>query len=249
MGEAVLAEEVQAEHRSWLHRMAMVAVFVANGLAFGAWAGNIPRLREAAGLDDASLGLLLLCVSLGAVAAMQVAGRYGAVVGTARGSWISGLLLAAALPLPALMPGYAALLGAGAAIGFGLGLLDVCMNAHAAWLERRWGAPIMSSFHAGWSFGQLAGAALAGSSCATSASASAEDHAFAALSVSSEAVGNGIAKRDGGGWARRKAVAPGRPRKGCGRSPHPARTSNTASASARFTSGHSRRARTVRSAG
>ena len=140
----------------------MSAVFVSNGLAFGAWAGNIPRLREAAGLTDASLGVLLLCVSLGALAAMQVAGRYGAVVGTARGSWLSALVLACVLPAPALVSGYGALLAAGAGLGFGLGLLDVCMNAHAAWMERRWGAAIMSSFHAGWSVGQLVGAALAG---------------------------------------------------------------------------------------
>lgn len=149
-------------HASWRERLAMTAVFVGNGLAFGAWAGNIPRLRDAAQLDEGSLGIVLLFVSLGAVAAMQVAGRYGAVVGTARGSWISALVLAAALPLPALVPSYGLLLGSAALLGLGLGLLDVCMNAHAAWMERRWGAAIMSSFHAGWSLGQLSGAALAG---------------------------------------------------------------------------------------
>ncbi len=140
----------------------MTAVFVANGLGFGAWAGNIPRLREAAGLGDGALGVVLLCVSLGAVGAMQVAGRYGAKVGTARGCWIAALILAVALPLPALAGGYPALLGSGVLLGLGLGLLDVCMNAHAAGMERRWGAAIMSSFHAGWSVGQLLGAAAAG---------------------------------------------------------------------------------------
>lgn len=149
-------------HRSWTERLAMSAVFLANGIAFGAWAGNIPRLREAMGLDDGALGVVLLCVSLGAVAAMQVAGRYAAVIGTARASWMSALLLAIALPLPSVAHGYPALLCSGAFLGLGLGLLDVCMNAHASWMERRWGAAIMSSFHAGWSLGQLAGAALAG---------------------------------------------------------------------------------------
>ena len=145
----------------------MTAVFVANGLAFGAWAGNIARFKDAAGLrgetlGDAALGVVLLCVSLGAVGAMQVAGRYAARVGTARASWLSALVLAVALPLPAVAPGWWGVLAAGALLGLGLGLLDVCMNAHASVIERRWGAAIMSSFHAGWSLGQLLGAASAG---------------------------------------------------------------------------------------
>ncbi len=140
----------------------MTAVFAGNGIAFGAWAGNIPRLREAAGLNDAALGLLLLCVSLGSVVGMLVTGRWADPLGTARGSLLSALLLAVALPLPTLTSSYPVLLASGVLLGLGLGLLDVCMNAHAAWMERRWGAAIMSSFHAGWSLGELLGAALAG---------------------------------------------------------------------------------------
>lgn len=144
-------------------RAAMTAVFVANGLAFGAWAASIPRVRAGAGLSDGTLGVLLLCISLGAVAAMQVAGRYAGngpgQIGTARACWIAGLLLAAALPGPALAAGWGWLLASGVALGLALGLLDVCMNAHAAGLERSWGRPVMSSFHAGWSVGQLLGAA------------------------------------------------------------------------------------------
>ena len=159
--------KLQTIQRSWPERLAMTAVFVANGIAFGAWAGNIPRLKEAAGLDDGPLGIVLLCVSFGAVGAMQVIGRYGAQIGTARASWMSALVLAVALPLPALAAGLGAagwwpLLGAGALLGLGLGLLDVCMNAHASLIERRWGSAIMSSFHAGWSLGQLVGATSAG---------------------------------------------------------------------------------------
>ena len=145
-----------------LHRVAMTAVFVGNGVAFGAWAASIPRVREASGLTDGALGVLLLCVSLGAVAAMQLAGRYAGRIGTARACSLAAPLLAVALPGPALAPSWPWLLASGLALGLGLGLLDVCMNAHAAWLERRRGMPIMSSFHAGWSLGQLAGAAGAG---------------------------------------------------------------------------------------
>lgn len=156
-----------AAQRSVRERAAMTAVFVANGTGFGAWAGNIPRLREAAGLGDAALGEVLLCVSIGAVLAMPVAGRYGGRLGTGRTCGIAGLMVAVALPLPAVaagwgVAGWVGLLGTAMLLGASLGMMDVCMNAHAAWVERKWGAAIMSSFHAGWSLGQLIGAGLAG---------------------------------------------------------------------------------------
>jgi MFS family permease len=140
----------------------MTSVFVANGLAFGAWAGNLPRLREQAGLDDASLGVVLLCGSIGSLLAMQVVGRVAGRIGTARVSWISAVALAVVLPLPALAPGWPSLLASALLLGAVLGSLDVAMNAHAAGVERGWGASIMSSLHAGWSLGELAGAAAAG---------------------------------------------------------------------------------------
>jgi MFS family permease len=47
-------------------------------------------------------------------------------------------------------------------LGAANGALDVAMNAHASEVEKRWGAAIMSSFHAAWSVGSMAGSALAG---------------------------------------------------------------------------------------
>ncbi len=149
--------------RSWRDRLAMTSVFVANGIAFGAWAGNLPRLREAAGLDDRALGFVLLSAAAGAVLAMVLAGRLAAWMGTRRLCWMTALALGAALPLPSLAAGHwEALLGCAVLMGLALGSLDVAMNAHAAGIERAWGAAIMSSFHAGWSAGELAGALAAG---------------------------------------------------------------------------------------
>ena len=156
------AARVTLPNRSWPQRLAMTLVFVANGLAFGAWAGNLPRLREQAELDDTALGVLLFCGSVGSLLAMQVVGRVAGRVGTARVSWISAVALAAVLPLPALLPGGPPLLASGLLLGAVLGSLDVAMNAHAAEVERGWGTAVMSSFHAGWSLGELAGAAAAG---------------------------------------------------------------------------------------
>jgi len=160
----------------------MTSVFAASGVGFGAWAGNIPRLREAAGLDDASLGLVLFCVSLGAVLALRLAGRLAGRVGTARACGISAACLVVALPLPALAPDWPLLLASGLLLGLAHGGLDVSMNAHAAEVERAWGSAIMSSFHAGWSLGQLAGAASAGMLARAGAGL------FAALAIAAGAV-------------------------------------------------------------
>jgi fucose permease len=60
------------------------------------------------------------------------------------------------LPLAASGP---VLLGAALVVfGAGNGAMDVSMNAHGVAVEREGGKPIMSSLHACWSFGGLAGA-------------------------------------------------------------------------------------------
>ncbi len=66
------------------------------------------------------------------------------------------------------------------------------------------------------------GSATAGTSCACKAVANADARPPLAASGSSAAVGAGTASRAGGGCASRRAVAPGLPWNGCGRSPQPA---------------------------
>lgn len=140
-------------------RLAVHATFFVSGATLGVWAAHIPVLKGGLGLDDSELGLVLLASGGGAVIAMPTAGalvhRFGAVpicVAT-------GLLLALALALPPYATGGVALALAAALIGFGVGGIDIAMNAHAAAVERAWGRPIMSSIHAFFSIGGLAGGA------------------------------------------------------------------------------------------
>ena len=156
------AVERRRTARPWPARLATCALFACDGLAYGTWIGLLPRLREVAGLTEQALGIVLLLVSLGAIAAMPVVGRLASRFGTAPVCLVSGLALAALLPLPGLARGTLALLAAAAGFGFAFGTLDVAMNAHASRVERRWGAAIMSSFHGVWSASGLAGAALMG---------------------------------------------------------------------------------------
>ncbi len=140
-------------------RIATSALFFANGFGFGGWSATIAPMQAGLGLSNGELGLLLFTLAAGAVAFMPLAGLAGQRLGgTGRVSAGAGLAFAACLGLAALAPGAGALALVGLGVGASNGLMDVTMNAHASGVERRWGAPIMSSFHAAFSVGGLFGA-------------------------------------------------------------------------------------------
>jgi MFS family permease len=64
--------------------------------------------------------------------------------------------------LPALAPNLLSLVLAVAVLGAANGALDVSMNSQAVAVEKAYARPIMSSFHAAFSFGGLAGALIGG---------------------------------------------------------------------------------------
>ena len=147
---------------SWSERAAVVAVFLANGIGIGAWAACIPALKARLALSDGALGFVLFAFAVGAVLSMQLAARLTRRLGPANATRAATLLFGVALPLPAFAPNFATLAVAAFAVGAANGLLDVTMNGYAGGLERRWGAAIMSSFHAAWSAGGLVGATVGG---------------------------------------------------------------------------------------
>ena len=147
---------------AWSERAAVVAVFLANGVGIGAWAACIPALKARLALSDGALGFVLFAFAVGAVLLMQLAARLTRRLGAARATRVATLLFGVALPLPAFAPDLATLAVAAFAMGAANGLLDVTMNGYASGVERRWGAAIMSSFHAAWSAGGLVGATLGG---------------------------------------------------------------------------------------
>jgi len=145
-------------------RTSVAWVFALNGLAVASWFARVPAARDLLGLTSAQLGLLLLALSAGAVVSMPLAGTVVRLVGPGRSVTGSTVVLALGLGLvgaaTALGWGVVAV-GAGLfAVGFGSGLCDVAMNVEAANVERRLGRTIMARFHAAWSVGTVAGAAL-----------------------------------------------------------------------------------------
>ena len=140
-------------------RRAVSLIFMAAGTLFGAWAARIPAVASRLALDEATLGVLLLCLAGGAVLAFPLAGRLVDRLGplpAARGLIV---VFAVALPLLALAPSAGWLAVALLLFGAAFGSLDVAMNTWAAEVERALERPVMASFHALYSVGAGLGAA------------------------------------------------------------------------------------------
>jgi len=143
-------------------RAAITAFFAMDGFVFASWAVRIPAVKASVGASPATLGIALLGVSVGAIATMALTGalcrRFGSPWLIVAGAvWLSLTLLLPALARSALA------LGLGLAVfGIGYGGLNVAMNSLAVDLVAVLRRPIMPSFHAAWSLGGLAGAALGG---------------------------------------------------------------------------------------
>jgi MFS family permease len=139
-------------------------------LGIGAWAASIPLLQARLHLSDGALSLVLLGFAAGAVLSMPITGMLAPRLGVARATRFATLAFALAMPGPGLAPDWPILSAAAFVLGLTSGALDVSMNGLASGIETRWGAPIMSSFHAAFSVGGLGGAALGAAMAAHSSS-------------------------------------------------------------------------------
>src|SRR6478672_489973 len=117
-------------------RNAVFVSFATGGVAMATWVSRLPDVADRLDLDDATLGVLLLCASVGALLTMSRSGRMiqtfgpGRVVAGGTIADVVGILLIGlgAGPLESV-----ALTGAGLAVfGAGYGVWDVAMNVEAA---------------------------------------------------------------------------------------------------------------------
>lgn len=167
-------------------RRAVSACFVLNGLAFSSWVARTPGVRDRLRLSDAHLGLLLLCLSVGALATLPLAGPLVQRLAPARAvllgcaGVVGGLLCAAG----GLALRNVALTGLGLLLtGTGNAGWDVAMNVEGAEVERRAGRSLMPRLHAGFSLGTIVGAGVG------SAAAAAQVGVATQLAVTAPVVG------------------------------------------------------------
>jgi MFS family permease len=137
---------------------AVALIFAVDGAVVGTWAARVPALQHRAGVSDATLGLALAGLAAGALVAMPISGWRASRDGSRRTTIVCAAAIVIALPVPALATSAVGLILGAVALGAANGAIDVAMDAHGVEVEQRLGRPILSSLHAGFSAGGLAGA-------------------------------------------------------------------------------------------
>ncbi|UOE43544.1 MFS transporter [Agromyces larvae] len=158
------------ELRAW--RNAVFAVFFLSGLSMASWVARIPAVRDFNELSTQGVGLVILAGSIasigGLVAAPIVLARFGPRIGMASTLMVVSVGLVSVGIGSSIVPSIPLVVVGLALFGFGNGAVDVIMNVSGAEAEREIGRTVMPLMHAFFSFGTVAGAAVAAGASALS---------------------------------------------------------------------------------
>jgi len=133
------------------------AIFLVCGLAISSWAPMVPFAKDRLQLDDGNLGLLLLCLGVGAIGLMPLSGYFSKKYGSRKVILCAALAMAFILPLLLVVNSVLWMGVALCSFGAVVGTVDVAMNAHGVQVQNLYRKPIMSSFHGLFSVGGLFG--------------------------------------------------------------------------------------------
>ncbi len=135
-------------------RMALFLV----GYAFSTWATLIPFAKRRAGLDEGSLGLMLVSFGVGCVAVMPFAAPLAAKYSHRAVVRCSAVVACFVLPLLAWFDHPLLLAVCLFGLGGSMGVTEVVANMQGVHVQREAGRPLMSGFHAFYSIGSILGA-------------------------------------------------------------------------------------------
>ncbi|GJF05685.1 MFS transporter [Pseudonocardia sp. D17] len=139
-------------------RLGVAAAFAAQGFLFAVLLTHLPQFEERHHIDDATVTLVVLGVSLlagvGSVVAEAIARRHGSAVALTVGL----VTIVGATVAVALAPDLAVLFAGFGCYGLGVGAVDAGSNMQAVAVQRGYGRSILTSFHAVWSGAGILGA-------------------------------------------------------------------------------------------
>src|SRR5271156_5454252 len=112
-------------------RLSTRLTFLAAGMGMSAWAALVPFAKTRMDLDPAELGLVLLCLGIGSLIAMPIAGRLTSRFGCRLVIVSSGVIAGLILPFLSMAPHPLLLAFALSLFGAAIGTLEVSMNMQA----------------------------------------------------------------------------------------------------------------------
>lgn len=136
-----------------------IGFFIA-GLCLAIWAPLVPYVRLNISMNDATFGLMLLCIGVGSLTCMPLSAALTNNFSIRRCLFMITLLLLGTL-LAIATASSLWLLGAALFIfGGSMGVLDVILNIQGLSVENRANRSMMSNFHGMFSVGTIAGSVL-----------------------------------------------------------------------------------------
>ncbi|CAB4843281.1 unannotated protein [freshwater metagenome] len=134
-------------------RKGLLGTFFFMGVVSMAWVARIPEIRDANGLNNGQLGLILISSTVGAILGAQLTGRLVHSYGTKAVIRIAIIIMPVGLVLMGFSTSPITLIAGLFVMGLGYSSMDTASNTQAVVIEKLLGKRVMSSFHALWSCG------------------------------------------------------------------------------------------------
>ena len=155
MSNVVFKAAIRARNGLW-------ATFFFMGVVSMAWVARIPEIRDANGLNNGQLGLILISSTIGAILGAQLTGRLIHMHGTKKVINVAVVIMPTGLILMGLSTSPTTLIAGLFVMGLGYSSMDIASNTQAVVIEKHLNKRVMSSFHAMWSCGAFATTVLGG---------------------------------------------------------------------------------------
>lgn len=141
-------------------RVALGALFFFMGICFASWAARIPDIQAKFQLSEGELGTLLLCLPIGSMVGLPIAGWSVHHYGSRSVILICSFAYALTLPLIGLAPNPWVIVPVLMLFGTLGNIMNISLNTQALGLEDQLGKSILASFHGLWSMAGFTGAGL-----------------------------------------------------------------------------------------
>jgi MFS family permease len=141
-------------------RVALGSMFFFMGLCFSTWAARIPDIQAKFDLSEGQLGTILLCLPIGSMLGLPIAGWSVHTYGSRTVILIGSFAYALTLPLIGLASTTWMIVPVLVVFGMLGNIMNISLNTQALGLEDQMGKSILASFHGLWSMAGFTGAGL-----------------------------------------------------------------------------------------